>query len=460
LRPIVLEARDLWKRYTAGGRTAEAVAGVSLAVAAGEFVAVVGRSGSGKSTLLAMLGGLCRPSAGSVCVGGADVWSLPAGALAEFRGRRVGFVSQSAGLLPTLRAVDNVALPALLAGQSSPDAAYREAARLLARVGLGGRREAFPHELSGGEQRRAALARALVNRPPLLLADEPTADLDGQTESEIFGLLRGLQRAWGAALVLVTHNPDLAAHADRVVRIDGGRVIADGPPARAVVPSPPTLPPDEPPTPDEPIARPATGFVRTLAGGVAWAAVVVLAALAADHVIARKQRSAIEGAEAARREVREAALFAMRADIDDITYGPGRDYRLTLFVQNLDPERELSVMAPEVRAYVQVGAEWREVPLRPADDQEGRTVKLTGGRHTFAYRFTADIAGFEELLPGYMHVRFKSAALVGRGPDAAPWERADDFYIYLKPHGADDAAILRKTPYPGRPPVWIPMPAH
>src|SRR5262249_32449005 len=149
------------------------------------FLAVLGRSGSGKSTLLGMLGGLSRPTRGKILLNGVDLWSLSDNARAEFRRRSIGFVFQFASLLPTLRAIDNVALPALIGKARPADAAYARAESLLTRIGLGDRLDAYPGELSGGEQRRVALARALINAPPLLLADEPTADLDEETEADI-----------------------------------------------------------------------------------------------------------------------------------------------------------------------------------------------------------------------------------------------------------------------------------
>jgi ABC-type lipoprotein export system ATPase subunit len=173
----MLEARELRKIYKTECGSCEAVRGVSLALLAGEFVAVVGRSGSGKSTLLAMLSGLCRPTSGTVLVGGVDLWTLSEIERAGFRNREVGLVFQFASLLPTLRIIDNVALPALMRGVADEDA-YQRATELLVRVGLGHRAGAYPSQLSGGEQRRAALARAIVNAPPIVLADEPTSELD------------------------------------------------------------------------------------------------------------------------------------------------------------------------------------------------------------------------------------------------------------------------------------------
>src|SRR6516165_1150596 len=221
----MLEARNLRKSYAAESGRVDAVRDISLGLEAGQFLAVVGRSGSGKSTLLAMLGGLCRPTSGTVFLNGIDLWTLPEADRAAFRNREVGLVFQFASLLPTLRVVVNVALPPLIGGTGEDHAAYRRAMELLARVGLGDRADAYPSELSGGEQRRAALARAIVNAPPILLADEPTSDLDRDNEAEILELLQETNRREGVALVVVTHDREIARRADRIVEICNGSIV-------------------------------------------------------------------------------------------------------------------------------------------------------------------------------------------------------------------------------------------
>ena len=221
----MLSCRDLHKRYRTERGEIEALAGVDLDVVPGRFAAVIGRSGSGKSSLMAMIGGLSRPSAGTVSIDGTDLWALSDNGLADFRNRRIGFVFQFASLLPTLRLVDNVALPALLGRRLGQREAYDRASALLDRVGLADYLAAYPAEVSAGEQRRAVIARALVNQPTLLLADEPTADLDEQTESEIMDELLAVNRELGTTLLLVTHNLALAEAAEQVVHIASGRVV-------------------------------------------------------------------------------------------------------------------------------------------------------------------------------------------------------------------------------------------
>jgi putative ABC transport system ATP-binding protein/macrolide transport system ATP-binding/permease protein/lipoprotein-releasing system ATP-binding protein len=467
----MLQAHNLSRTYASGPTPIEAVADLSLDVSAGEFVAVCGRSGSGKSTLLGMLGGLCRPSGGTVRLDGVDVWSLSAGRLADFRNRSVGFVFQFASLLPALRVIDNVALPGLIAGREGAEAVYLRAGQLLERVSLGDRLEAYPAELSGGQQRRVALARALVNEPPLILADEPTGDLDEESEAEVFRLLLELHHERGTTLLVVTHNPTLAQEADRVIHLRAGRLVSDkvGAPSRGAPEDGPgghpegrAGPPSATPDARQALGSLGAGFGRFLRGVVVWAAVVVVGAVVVNQGTALYQRTQADQRKAARQQLQEVALYLMRADVEDLAYGPDRSYVLTLYAQNLDPDRDLFVMTPKVRAFVQVGLQWQEVPLRPEDNQEGRVVRVTAQKQRFRFRFTPDVKAFEEVLPGYMHVRFSNLMLVSRSaePRDGLVERLDDYYVYLKPHDADDAAILRKTRFPGKPPLWIPMPPH
>jgi ABC-type lipoprotein export system ATPase subunit len=222
----MLSCRRLHKHYRTERGEVAAVDGIDLEVPAGRYAAIIGRSGSGKSSLLAMIGGLSRPSDGQVMIDGTDIWTLGDNGLAAFRNRRIGFVFQFASLLPTLRLVDNVALPAMLGGRAVSADVYKKAAGLLARVGLADHLDAYPAEVSMGEQRRAVIARALINDPVLVLADEPTSDLDEQTEIEIMDELLAVNRETGATLLLVTHNLALAEQAERIVHIAAGRLVA------------------------------------------------------------------------------------------------------------------------------------------------------------------------------------------------------------------------------------------
>jgi putative ABC transport system ATP-binding protein len=218
---VMIRVRDVVMRLPSAGRSLTILDGITLDVAAGEILAITGPSGSGKSTLLGLVAGLDRPSAGSIVVAGIDITRLDEDALARFRRETLGYVFQSYHLIPTLTAVENVAVPLEIAG--APNALARARA-LLDDVGLADRAHHYPVQLSGGEQQRAALARAVSLDPGLLLADEPTGNLDSATGARIIELLLELKRRRGATLVLVTHDEALARHADRVVTLRDGRV--------------------------------------------------------------------------------------------------------------------------------------------------------------------------------------------------------------------------------------------
>ncbi len=217
------------REYVAGGRTLTVLSGVDLAVDAGEIVAVVGPSGSGKTTLLGLLAGLDRPTRGSVRLDGCWLGDMDQESLARLRAEKVGFVFQTFQLLPTLTALENVLVPIEIADDRTGrrvnrEAAERRASDLLRRVGLLDRADHYPAQLSGGEQQRVGLARAFANQPAILMADEPTGNLDAETGAEVIDLLVELNREAGTAMVLVTHDPELAARASRVVRLRDGRL--------------------------------------------------------------------------------------------------------------------------------------------------------------------------------------------------------------------------------------------
>jgi len=218
-----LQAIGLTKSYALGRRTLDVLRGVDLTVARGDFVALRGASGAGKSTLLHLLGGLDRPDAGQVTVGHQRLAALSSTALTAFRNRHVGFIFQSYHLLPELDALENVMLPARMA-RVPFEAARQRAAELLWRVGLGERLEHLPPELSGGEQQRVALARCLINNPDVVLADEPTGNLDSKTGSAVLELLLDLRTERGTTLVIATHDASVAARAQRVVDMVDGRL--------------------------------------------------------------------------------------------------------------------------------------------------------------------------------------------------------------------------------------------
>jgi len=220
----LIEARGICKSYLVGGNTLTVLRDLDLAVDAGEMVAIVGASGVGKSTLLHVLGGLDRVDSGTVAIGGNDLTAMAAAAVVSFRNRHVGFVFQFHHLLPEFTALENAAMPMRIARMSIADACARSE-ELLRRVGLGDRLTHQPGMLSGGEQQRVAVARALVMRPDILLADEPTGDLDEQTADSLHGLLREMHQSYHLTSIIATHNPRLAAACDRVLRLHDGRLV-------------------------------------------------------------------------------------------------------------------------------------------------------------------------------------------------------------------------------------------
>jgi putative ABC transport system ATP-binding protein len=225
-REPMVEAVALRRDYELAGGVVHAVAGIDLRIAPGQLVAVRGRSGSGKTTLLSMIGALDRPTSGSVTVDGLRVSELPESKLVSFRRQKVGFIFQAFGLLPILSAAENVEVPLRLVG-TDPRVRDQRVAELLEMVGLGDRMGHRPHELSGGEQQRVAIARALANRPDLLLADEPTGQLDSHTGHAIMTLLRGLVRSEGVTAVVATHDPAMIDVADRIIELRDGRIATD-----------------------------------------------------------------------------------------------------------------------------------------------------------------------------------------------------------------------------------------
>ena len=219
---VILETRDLKKQYGTGETAVHALAGVNLSVENGEFVAVVGTSGSGKSTLLHMLGGLDRPTSGKVYVDGKDIFALKDDELTIFRRRKIGFVFQSFNLVPVLSVYENIVLPLQLDGKTVDNAFIGEIAEAL---GLKEKLNVLPNQLSGGQQQRVAIARALAAKPAILLADEPTGNLDSRTSQDVMGLLKTTSSKFAQTIVMITHNEEIAQLADRIIRIEDGRIV-------------------------------------------------------------------------------------------------------------------------------------------------------------------------------------------------------------------------------------------
>ena len=224
--PAAIRAVGLTRTFEVGETTVVALRSINLTVDRGQFVALVGPSGSGKSTLLNLVGGLDRPTSGELWINGVELSASKEKALTEHRRQRVGFVFQSFNLLPRLTAVENVALPLMFVGVDQRERLER-AVELLAQVGLSDRLDHRPTQLSGGEQQRVAIARALVNHPAIILADEPTGNIDTTTGAEIMALLRHLNREQGVTLLLVTHDPEAASFADRIIQLRDGQITEE-----------------------------------------------------------------------------------------------------------------------------------------------------------------------------------------------------------------------------------------
>ena len=221
----ILETKDLRKVYGSGDTEVRALDGVDLTVEKGEFVAVVGTSGSGKCTLLHMLGGLDRPTGGTVTVDGKELSAMRDEELTIFRRRKIGFVFQNYNLVPVLNVYENIVLPIQLDG-NAPDKAYVE--RIIETLGLEAKLQNLPNNLSGGQQQRVAIARALAAKPAIILADEPTGNLDSATSLDVMGLLKVTAQKFSQTIVMITHNEELAQMADRIIRIEDGRIVVRG----------------------------------------------------------------------------------------------------------------------------------------------------------------------------------------------------------------------------------------
>ncbi|MFR6290050.1 MAG: ABC transporter ATP-binding protein [Peptococcaceae bacterium] len=218
----ILQTKDLRKTYGRGEARVHALDGVDLEIEKGEFVAIVGTSGSGKSTLLHMLGGLDRPTSGSVMVDGKDIFALKDEALTIFRRRKIGFVFQNYNLVPVLNVYENIVLPIELDG-NRPDDVYVQ--NIIETLGLQNKLQNLPNNLSGGQQQRVAIARALATKPAIILADEPTGNLDSKTSQDVLSLLKVTSQKFSQTIVMITHNEEIAQLADRIVRIEDGRIV-------------------------------------------------------------------------------------------------------------------------------------------------------------------------------------------------------------------------------------------
>ncbi len=226
----MIDIQDIWKIYDVGEEKIEALRSVSLRIEKGSFVSIVGHSGSGKTTLLSILGGLTKPTKGRVLIEGIDIWTMNDRRLSALRNEKIGFIFQFSSLIPTLRAIDNVALPVIYRNggrRTDRREVYAYAEELLTILGLSRKLQSFPSELSGGQQRRVSIARAFINKPSIIVADEPTGDLDSQSESEVMEFFSKINEQNNTTFLLVTHNLALARMTDKVHSMKDGRIISN-----------------------------------------------------------------------------------------------------------------------------------------------------------------------------------------------------------------------------------------
>jgi putative ABC transport system ATP-binding protein/macrolide transport system ATP-binding/permease protein/lipoprotein-releasing system ATP-binding protein len=323
--------------------------------------------------------------------------------------------------------------------------------------------------MSGGEQRRVVIARALINSPRLLLADEPTSDLDEDTEADIIDLLEQLQQSHSFGLVLVTHNLALAKRAQHTYEMRQGILEATDLPQVSVEAEPrqrrfgPVAVVAEPEIPAAarvPIRLGANLWrnVQTLALG---GAAVFIAILVVDFGVAKYQEMQVRARGARIAQLAEIALSSLQSEVQSVTDLGDGHYELAVYLQNTTNDQPIYVMSPDMRGYVQTGKLWRELPLKSTEDDASGVFKIEG-KHVYRYVFDARVGDFTQLLPNYMHVRFSDTMLVS--PSSRPkddvFERKDNYYVYLKPFDVADDVILKRLKFPGKPPVWIPMPPH
>ena len=448
----ILRADGLRKLYGSAG-----VVEASVGICPGEAVAVLGRSGSGKSTLMAMLAGLCRPERGTVQLlvpQPRELWSLTTAERCRLRRGPIGFISQFTSLLPSLSTLENLLLPALLAGRSRDGALLAEAERWLAAVQLDHRQRVPAAQLSGGEQRRAIVARALLTNPAVLLADEPTSNLDGESETELFALLQDLCRRAGTALLMVTHSDALAQQCDRMLCLEAG-VLREAGSSLASAPVTPLPPQGDADGDADAKAVPDPTRRRLLAGGAAAGLALVAGVGGWGQWWRGQQRWALQH----RDQLQRLAFSGLSAELTALERLGQSGYRGTIAVDNLDRLQALYLLPLDVQLYVQQGSRWN--PYAAAWSEDSRTVlavEQPAGLHVdlldLPQRFT-------ELVPGYMHVRLDvTYAISDRpDPDAVPVERRDSFFVYLLPVNPDPERIAQNA-FPGEVPLFIPMPPH
>jgi putative ABC transport system ATP-binding protein/macrolide transport system ATP-binding/permease protein/lipoprotein-releasing system ATP-binding protein len=339
-------------------------------------------------------------------------------------------------------------------------------------VGLGERWDSYPGELSGGQLRRVAVARALVNDPQVLFADEPTNDLDADAEREVLSLFEDLRSSHGLTLVLVTHAPEVAAQAERALYMRSGR-LASAPEGtvqaalalRAGASSRDGTPPFEPaPASLKPAAvtAPGAGLRRLVLDFTLACLVVAFALYSVNGISARHQRQTLDAKIAMRRAAEDLALQQLRADVEDLKVLPDDTYEASVYLQNFSPQKRLFVLGPTLRVFVQVERVWQQVATSGTTETGVRQV--SSDKQLVPIRFRLAPEHFDELLKGYMHVRIHNTMVVSdrADPPEDVFERTDDYYIYLRPAAFSEEAVRKRNGWAEGSivPLWIPMPAH
>ena len=467
--PLAVSVAGLKREYPGPRNVAiSAVDSLDLDVRAGEFLAICGKSGSGKSTVLGLMGGLLAPTAGTVVVGGKVV----SGGLASKPwscGDGIGFLFQFDSLLSGLRVIDNVALPLLIAGTPRASA-YSQARDLLARVGMAERWDARPTELSGGQQRRVGLARALITQPGLLLADEPTADLDPEAADAIASILQTLKESGTVTIVIVTHDMNLAASADRIVHMSAGKLVVGGAfPSetlyrkqivtneKAFEPAPAGMSADG-------AVEASFGLLPAVGWYLSWITFAACCLFTLDLFLGKQEKAVIEDGKFRMQVAEEMAMQDLRSDIQDVTQLASGEFELKLFMQNYRPERSIYVLAPMPRLFYQSGRSWKALPVVPVESGEGGIVEVTGEKGQRVFRFSFPSGEYDQLLGCYAHMRVSNVLVIGEHSDGsgALFERQDSYYIYLKDPSKSNAAVRLANGWKSGAtvPPWLAMPSH
>ena len=423
-----------------------------IRIQSGESVAVLGRSGSGKSTLMAMLAGLCRPQSGTVMMQldqPCDLWSLTTAERCRLRRGPIGFVSQFTSLLPTLTTLENVMLPVQFAGGCCQAELHAMALQGLKSVGLEHRCDILAAQLSGGEQRRAIVARGLIVRPRLLLADEPTSNLDHASEDEVFRCLQECCTSAGTALLMVTHNQALAKRCDRMLVLEHG-VLQE--PSTVKSPSP-TLAAVT--VHDLHLDAINPQRRRFLFGGLTFVMALTGAAGVATRAIEHRQEVTRQSND----QLQRLAFSGLSAELTTLERTGSAGYRGTIAVENLDALQSLYLLPLDVQLYVQQGNRWN--PFAAAWSEGSRAVVQLRNPETLQFELRDLPSNFTELVPGYLHVRVDVTYAIADRPDPeqSPIERRDSFFVYLLPINPD-VEKLATNEFPGEPPLFIPMPPH